>query len=58
MDNKSALTAILSIIADATKLSPMLVFKGQPEGRVENKIKTSSNTKPENICLLSKKNLE
>ena len=36
---KSALTAILCIIADATKLPPMLVFKGQPEGRVEKKIK-------------------
>ena len=28
-------TAILCIIADGTKLPPMLIFKGQPEGRVE-----------------------
>ena len=35
MDKKSALTAILCITADATKLPPMLVFKGQPGGRVE-----------------------
>ena len=55
---KVHVTAILCIIADGTKLPPMLVFKGQPEGRVEKKIKTSSNTKSENICLLSKKSLE
>ena len=36
---KVHVTAILCIIADAAKLSPMLVFKGQPEGRVEKKIK-------------------
>ena len=34
---KLHVTAILCIIADATKL-PMLVFKWQPEGRVEKNI--------------------
>ena len=51
-------TAILCIIADTTKLLRMLVFEGQSEGRVEKKIKTPSNTKSENICLLSKKSVE
>ena len=55
---KVYVTAILCIIVDSTKL-PMLVFKGQHEGKVEKKIKKkSSNTKSENICLLSKKSLE
>ena len=36
MDIKVHVTAILCITADATKFPPMLVFKGQPEGRVEN----------------------
>ena len=54
---KVHVTAVLCIIADDTKLPPMLVLKGQPEGRIEKK-KTSSNTKSENICLLSKKSLE
>ena len=36
---KVHVTAILCIIADGIKLPPMLVFKGQPEGRVEMKEK-------------------
>ena len=35
---KVHITTILCIITDCTKLPPMLVFKGQPEGRVEMKI--------------------
>ena len=35
---KVHVTAILCIIADATKLPPKLVFKGQSEGRVVKKI--------------------
>ena len=33
---KVHVTAILCIIADASKVPRMLVFKGQPEGRKEN----------------------
>ena len=35
---KIHVTAILWIIADGTKLPPMLVFKGQPDGRVERRL--------------------
>ena len=54
---KAHVTTILCIIADASKLPPILVFKRQPPGK-SRKEKTSSNTKSENICLLSKKCLE
>ena len=35
---KFHVTAILWIIADGTKLPQMLVFKGQPDGRVERRL--------------------
>ena len=45
---KVHVTAILCIIADSTKL-PMLVFKGQHEGRVEKKIKKNHQIQSQKI---------
>ena len=32
------ITSILWNVADGTKISPMLVFEGQPDGRVERRL--------------------
>ena len=34
-------TAILLIVADDAKIPPMLVYKGQPDGRVERILHTN-----------------
>ena len=42
-------TAILWIVADGTKLPTMLMFKGQPDGRVERKLHKNSLVKDKKI---------
>ena len=42
-------TEILWIIADGTKISPMLLFKGKPEGRVERRPHKNSLVKDKEV---------
>ena len=35
---KVRITAILWIVADGTKLPPMLIFKGEPNGRITKEL--------------------
>ena len=45
------------VFADGTKLPPMLVFKGQPEGRVEKKRKIILYYKVRKYLLIVKEKL-
>ena len=55
---KVHVTAILCIIADAINYLQCWSLKDILKEESKRKLKTSSNTKSENICFLSKKSLE
>ena len=50
--DKVRVTAILWIVADGTKLPPMMIFKGEPNGRIAKELESIFKTKANKYLLI------